>query len=233
MWNTAEIIGFIQDHLVRLDHGYRAQQAHSGLDALLETDLHPLLAQALTSSHLQCIQEAYFPTSAEEKRKDSSRERCDLVFLPDGKSSIYDPIHADRELNASAGTLFAHTATIREPSPDQCEPQNAYWVEVKVIAQFRYISGVPTPNARYAHELLSGPRDDVVKLASDPSIRNAGVLVVLFTEHKESGIHDLSMAMQELIEQELPVLMPEIRSLPIENYAGNEWCTLGLIPLRL
>ncbi|MEX0876049.1 MAG: hypothetical protein WD114_01200, partial [Phycisphaerales bacterium] len=133
----------------------------------------------------------------------------------------------------ASGTLFEAAAVVRGPGPGEIDPGDAYWIEIKAIAQHRYVDGVPGPNGNYARELLTWPRADIVKLASDPAIRHGASLVVLFTEEEESGAHDLSMTMRELIDGDLPVSMPELETFPICEHAGNAWCTLGLIPVRL
>jgi hypothetical protein len=115
----------------------------------------------------------------------------------------------------------------------ECDPSDAFWVEIKCIPQFRYVDGVPVPNTKYAHEIIAGPSEDVIKLASDPLIRHAGVLVVVFNELEVAGPHDLAMSVREMIDRDLPVGMPEIEQLPIQDRGGNAWCTLGLIPVRM
>jgi hypothetical protein len=59
------------------------------------------------------------------------------------------------------------------------------------------------------------------------------VLVVVFNELEVAGPHDLAMSVREMIDRDLPVGMPEIEQLPIQDRGGNAWCTLGLIPVRM
>lgn len=112
-------------------------------------------------------------------------------------------------------------------------PEDAYWLEVKSVAQYRYVDGVPGQNTTYNSEMLSGPQTDVIKLASDPQIHHAGVLVVHFAEEKHIGTHDINKAVEQMILLDLPVSIPCYEVFPITNHAGNEYCTLGLIPVRL
>ncbi|MFG0245471.1 MAG: hypothetical protein ACF8MF_05390 [Phycisphaerales bacterium JB052] len=233
MWSPHDILDPIRVHLERENESLRAQQAVRGLDSLREIDLHPLISQAFSDAPTHSLREVYYPNFETELPKGPQRDRCDLVLLEAGKNEIYDPVDAHKKLQSASGTLFEPVASLPDIEAHECEPTDAFWVEIKIIAQNRYIEGVPVPNAKYAHELLSGPRTDVIKLAAEPFIRHAGVLVVIFTEHEEAGIHDLSMAMREMIDQDLPVGMPEYTSLPIVDHAGNAWCTLGLIPLKL
>jgi len=233
MWSHSDILTPIRQHFELLDREIREQQAVRGLDSLREIDLHLHISQSFSDAPPASARECYYPSPAIELPKGTHRERCDLVVLPEGKISLYDPVDAHKVMHSASGTLFEAVATPPAIEPTQCAPIEAFWVEIKVIAQHRYIDGVPTPNAKYAHELLSGPSADVVKLASEPQIRHAGVLVVLFTEYEEAGVHDLSMAIREMIDRDLPVGLPDYESFPIVDLGGNAWCTLGLIPLRL
>lgn len=233
MWSVSDILPPIREHLERVDREYRAQQAVKGLDSLREILLHPLVAQSFTNSSLLVLREAYYPTAQLELPRGTQRDRCDFVILPEGKKTLYDPVDAHKSLRSADGTLFEALATTPEIKDSECDPTQAYWIELKAIAQHRYIDGVPIPNAKYVHELLSGPSVDIVKLASDPQIRHAGVLIVLFNELEEAGVHDLSMTMREMIDRDLPVGMPDFETFPVVDLGGNAWCTLGLIPVRL
>ena len=233
MWSRIEILNTIQTGLEQESALLSEQQAVRGIDALRETDLHLLIYQSFSTSPFGQLREVYYPTSDVEVPRGSQRDRCDLVLLPDKKKSLFDPVDAHKELLKASGTLFEPIAAPPAIGADQCDPSDAMWVEIKVIPQFRYVDGVPGPNSKYAHELLSGPSNDVVKLSADPVIRYASVLVVLFSELEEAGPHDISMAMRELIDRDLPVGMPELTTFAIDDRCGNAFCTLGLIPVRL
>ena len=233
MWSRTDIVGTVRQELIIQDRLLREQQSVRGLDALQETSLHPLIAQSFSDTGHPALRELYYPSSPVELPKGNQRDRCDLVLLPKGKISLHDPVDAHKLLKAADGTLFESVASLPEIAPEACDPADAFWVEIKVIAQHRYIDGVPVPNTKYAHDMLSGPCTDVVKLAADPLVRHAGVLVVMFNEVEEAGVHDITMAMREMIDRELPVGMPEYDAFPICDHAGNAWCTLALIPVRL
>lgn len=233
MWSLAEILDCIEAQLRIEDHAIRVQQDIRGIDSCRETELHPLISQSFREIGAAVFREVHYPSFDGELLKRTHRDRCDLVVLPEGKKTLYDPVDAHKSLRSASGTLFETVASLPAVNPDQCRPQEAIWIEIKIIAQHRYVDGVPIPNANYAHELLTGPRADVVKLAAEAQIRHAAVLVLLFAEEKEAGIHDLSIAMREMIDQDLPVGMPEYSSLPIIDLGGNAWCTLALIPVRL
>ncbi len=145
---------------------------------------------------------------------------------------LFDPVHEQRIRDELAQTLFAECTLDDQPSQGACPPEQAYWIEVKSVAQYSYIDGVPIANSAYASELTRGPKADVIKLASDPLIHAGGALVVLFTEYQEAGTHDISQAIRQMIEHDLPISLPEFQQFEIPNYGGNEWCTLGLIPIK-
>ena len=233
MWCIDEILEIILQHICQVDANLVAENAVYGLDSLIETQLHPYILQSFATSSLNAHGEIYYPSSNFSLPKNNARNRADLVLLPDGKKSIYDPVDAHKDLQRASGTLFEPVATLPAPKADDCPPNEAMWIEIKSVPQFRYVDGVPVPNTKYAQELIAGPREDVIKLASDPQIRHAGVLVIVFTELREAGPHDLSMSIRAMIDQDLPVGSPEIEQVEIQDRGGNVWCTLGLIPVRL
>lgn len=233
MWSLSEILDCLDAQLRQEDACIREAQTVRGIDSLREIELHPLIAQSFSTTLHTTLREVHYPGFETTLPKRTHRDRCDMVVLPEGKKTLFDPVDAHKSLRSASGTLFEPVASLPAIAPDQSRPEDAMWIEIKIVAQHRYVDGVPIPNARYAHDLLTGPRGDVVKLAAEPRIRHAAVLVVLFGEAQEAGIHDLSMAMRELIDQDLPVGMPEYCSLPIVDLGGNAWCTLGLIPVRL
>ena len=233
MWRLSTKVELLKLHFNQVEHDYVVEAARLGLDALKETDLHPVIYQGLTTLGDIVLREIYYPSSDAPLPSNNARDRADLVLLPDGKISLYDPVDAHKELNRAAGTLFEPVAALPTPGEFECDPSDALWIEIKCIPQFRYVDGVPVPNTKYAHEIIAGPSEDVVKLASDPQIRHAAVLMVVFNELEEAGPHDVAMSVREMIDRDLPVGMPEIEQLPIQDRGGNAWCTLALIPVRL
>lgn len=233
MWSMSEILTPVREHFELLNRETREQQAFRGIDSLREIELHPLISQSFSNGPHAVSRESYYPSPEIHIPRGTQRERCDLVILPEGKLSLYDPVDAHKALQSACGTLFEAVATPPAIRDTECAPDQALWIEIKAIAQYRYVDGVPGPNANYTSELITGPSSDVVKLASEPLIRHAAVLVLLFTELKETGVHDLSIAIQEIIDRDLPVGMPEYETFPIIDLGGNAWSTLGLVPLRL
>ena len=233
MWSYSEIVHSVSDAFETYERDLLDEHAVAGLDSYREIDLHPIAYYGLTTCFQSILREVCLPSTERDLPGRNARERVDLVILPDGKKSIYDPVDAHKDLQRASGTLFEPVATLPTPKADECPPTEAMWIEIKSVPQFRYVDGVPVPNTKYAQELIAGPREDVIKLASDPQIRHAGVLVIVFTELREAGPHDLSMSIRAMIDQDLPVGSPEIEQVEIQDRGGNVWCTLGLIPVRL
>ena len=232
MWNQAEIADLMADELRAYTETTSAKQAHAGIDSLSEVRLHPLLCQSFTKSVFGVQREVRYPSSGIASPNDSQRQRCDLVLTPCQGMTIFDPIHEHRLNDELAQTLFAGHLVNQTDNDSVCQPQEAYWIEVKVVGQFQYVDGVPMPNTVYASELTKAPKLDVIKLASEPMIHAGAILVIVFAEHEDTGPHDISHAAGIWIEQGLPISIPEIRSFPIPNYGGNEWCSIGLIPVK-
>ncbi len=233
MWKLTAFIEALRIHLESTESMLIIENTRFGLDALKETDLHPIIHQGFIDADMEVLREVCFPSTDRALPGRNARERVDLVLLPDGKKSLYDPVDAHKELYRASGTLFEPVASLPQPKEHECDPSDAFWIEIKCVPQFRYVDGVPVPNTKYAHEIVAGPCEDVVKLASDPLIRHAGVLVVVFNEFEVAGPHDIAMSVREMIDRDLPVGMPEIEQLPIQDRGGNAWCTLGLIPVRM
>jgi len=233
VWYTQEILCLMSHHLQSIDSDLRAQQAYLGLDSYPEIQLHPLLCQAFAASHYGTLREVGYPSSPRDRPNEAQRQRCDLVLTPGSDQPLFDPIHEQREQDKALGTLFEAFSSTNQPDPNEVVPQSAFWLEVKSVAQFCYVDGVPGTNGKYTSELLSGPRSDVLKLATEPMIHHAAALVILFSQDQATGPHDIMAAVNEMIESALPISIPELESFPITDHAGNAWCTLGLIPMKL
>jgi len=220
-------------HLASIDTDLHRENAHRGLDSYPEILLHPLLCQGFADAPYTVLREVGYPSSSMTRPNNAQRQRCDLVFISGRNLRLFDPINEQRVRDNAVGTLFEPIAQAHEPEPDEITPQDAYWVEVKSVAQFSYVDGVPGPNASYTHELLDGPRRDVIKLGSEPLIHHGAVLIMLFSQEQKIGVHDITQTARTMIDHDLPISMPVVESFPITNHASNAWCTLGLIPVRL
>ncbi len=185
------------------------EQAVAGLDARDEVELHPVLAAAIAAAGYGVFREQRYPADR-KRRRETEGERCDLVLTPDG-----------RELRVSArrATLF--------DSPDAVDFDDAFWLEVKVVAQF-------TPegaNGGYAGQLLSTVRQDVTKLSKDDGILHAGLLIVLFVAEPAIAEHDLGIWQDRCLERGLPIGAPYRREVPIADRLGNRVCSIALYPV--
>lgn len=167
------------------------------------------------------------------------RMRCDLVLTPLRNLKLGDPLALVKSTRArkqqAAGTLFA-AVEAAEPPPaapaDTCPPEEAFWLEAKVVGQFCYSAGVPGPNASYAAELTRGPAADIRKLSADGRIAHGAALILLFTADQATADHDLTQMLHRCLDRGLPFASPVRRSIPIVDRIGNTLLTLCLIPIR-
>ncbi len=103
-----------------------------------------------------------------------------------------------------------------------------YWLEIKRVAQFLE-SG---PNWHYERTLLETLPQDVFKLANDPEIFYAGLLVILFTSNPSMGKRDLQTWKCHAMSRGCPVGIPRICDFSISNRIGNEHVFVALFPVR-
>jgi hypothetical protein len=103
-----------------------------------------------------------------------------------------------------------------------------YWLEIKRVAQFLE-SG---PNWYYERTLLEILPQDVFKLANDPKIFYAGLLVILFTSNASIGKRDLHTWKCHAMSHGCPVGIPRICDFSIRNRIGNEHVIVALFPIR-
>ena len=209
MWSVADIADAVEAGLVDEAERLDAEHAVYGLDAKDEVQLHPLLAAALQRAGYGVHCEQRYPADR-TKSKRSEGERCDLVLTPSGRS-----------LGApdQATTLF-------DP-PDAVDLDDAFWLEVKVIAQYT----CDGPNHNYTSQLLTPARKDVRKLSKDHDTHHAGLLIVLFSQDERVAEHDLAQWLHRALERNLPVQSPSLREFAITDRLGNALCALALYPI--
>lgn len=171
------------------------------------------------------------------------RQRADLVLLPTGANSLRDVVTtrkaARRTRDEGAGTLFdAHAtqaaAAIESGSandPRSAAPEDAFWLEVKVVSQFAYTCGVPGPNATYASDLRRGLSQDLAKLAADRHIHTGAALLIHLAQDRVTAEHDLGLLMHALVDRGLPIQPPASVSIDIQERIGNSVCTLALVAI--
>jgi hypothetical protein len=209
-----------------------AEQAVEGLDALSEVQFHPLLAEAFKAVGMGVWPEQPYPGQPGKRPKRAERERCDLVLTEDVGAPIGDPVARLIELDRAEATLFAPQAEAMSDERRLTPPEEAFWLEVKLVGQFCYSAGIPGANQTYTSELLTVAPSDLPKLARDQRIRHAGLLLIHFTADDEVAKHDLTALMHRCLDRALPVSMPSIARFSIDDRIGNQRCTLALIPVR-
>lgn len=215
-WSISDIADAIEAGLRARAAADDAEQAVYGFDTLAELDLHPLLQQALRTAGFGVWPEQRYPSDRERGRK-SEGKRCDIVLTPAppvGEEPL--PVR-DPELR---GTLFE--------GADACDPEDAYWLEVKTVAQHETTG----PFARYAAELLAPVAHDVRKLWSDPLVHHGGLLIVLFTAEPRVAEHDLMVWHERCLQKGFPVGPPALRGVELTDRVGNAWCQVAVFGVR-
>lgn len=209
----------------------RIEQSVRGLDAMAEVEFHPLLANGFAGAGFGVHREVPYPGQPGRRPKHAERERCDLVLTPRAGLAIRDPVSELKLRDAGAGTLFEPMAERLAVEPG-IPPDEAFWLEVKLVAQFCFSGGVPGPNRTYASELLRLAASDIPKLSRDPAIRHAGVLVLLFTADRATADHDLAAFIHRCLDRDLPVGSQSMERVGIPDLIGNTLATVCLLPIR-
>ncbi len=210
-WDATDILEASHGALFDGARAADEEQAVYGIDALDELALHPLLQRGLTAEGYGVWPEQAFPTDRVGRKKKSEGKRCDIVLTHDDAPLV--------EPDAEA-TLFSE--------PDAVPLEAAYWMEVKTVAQFTDEG----PSRNYSKELLSPVRADVRKLAQDPLIYYAALLLVLFTHDQATADADLVTWQKKCLDKHYPVAPPVVRAEPITDRMGNARMTTALFPIR-
>jgi hypothetical protein len=260
MWSAEDIADAALAALRQRDRELREEHAVYGLDSCEEVELHPLIARGLQDAGFGVVREQPYPHEWFRKLRPSTRsselalplprdrQRCDLVLTPSPGEKLDDSLLSEKARRAEAreieGTLFefATTSHLTPGSsaftadaphrPSGVPPERAFWLEVKLVAQFCPTDGVPGPNRTYTGEITRNPIADLSKLAGDAHIHHAGLLLIVFTVDEAVARHDLAILAHKLLDRELPITSPVMRSFPITDRIGNTLCTLCLIPVR-
>ncbi len=228
-----DIPGMLAAQITRADAQLTLEQAVHGLDSLDEVALHPVLASGFDPDLYAVFREVPYPGQPKSLPKESERQRCDLVIAHAGATGIADTIHRAKAMQQAAGTLFepvADTMTVQDES--LVAPEDAFWLEVKVIGQYTVVDGYAGPNRRYA-SAFGTCRADIRKLAKAGSINRAGLAIVLFAAEQTVSEHDLTVFMHTCLDRELPVRSLSIESTPIVDRIGNACCSVGLIEVQM
>jgi hypothetical protein len=263
VWPLDPIADAAFDALRQRDDELREEHAVYGLDARAELDIHPIIAAGLAhagSGGFGVLREQPYPHEWFRKLRPGKsglnlpiprdRMRCDLVLTPNPGQTLDDALHNERQRRGEAaeleGTLFESLATAHltpgTPHPPTSTPahlhtippESAFWLEIKLVGQFTNTSGVPGPNLAYAGEITRNPIADLRKLADDDRIRDAGVLLIVFTADEATARHDLTILAHRLLDMNIPIPLggPLTRSFPIPDRIGNTLCTVCLLGLR-
>lgn len=232
MWMGSELVGAVAEELRQAEQRLCVEQAVHGLDALDEVRLHPIVEAGLRRTGLVVLREQAYPGAYARRPLPRDRERCDLVVLPEGCERLLDPLVMLREAEERAATLFAGAGS--EPaSVVGALPEDAFWLEVKSVAQVSYVEGVPIGNRSYGSQLVRGPAVDLAKLAREPMVSAGGVMVLLFAGEEAVARHDLGVMVSALLERDLPIRSPETEVVEIADRAGNTCVAVCLVPLRV
>ncbi len=216
-WNAPEMVTTMAEGLHREAATRDAAHDPRGLDALKEIKLHPLLAAALGQAGWGVWPEQRYPTDRRQPWRNHGR-RCDLVLTPAGR-----PLAAVEGANGNARLPFPQGDTHLSPVP----LRDAFWLEVKTVSQFR--SGRPARN--YSAGLLTAATEDVGKIASDPGLLYAGLLVIAFTLDQATALNDLDVWRLRCLQDDLPLLSPATTGFGISDRTGNGHCSLALFPI--
>jgi len=209
-WSPADIADAACGGLLAQAHADDLEQVVYGFDSLDELSLHPLLHSALADAGYGVWPEQRYPGDR-TRAKRSEGKRCDIV-LTDRGALLRQP--------EVQGTLF--------DTDDACDPEQAYWLEVKTVAQFDTAGAF----ARYGAELLAPVTADVKKLWLDPLICHAGLLLVLFTAEKRIAEHDLATWHKRCLDRGHLVAPPAVRGFAITDRIGNGYCTVAVFAVR-
>lgn len=228
VWSHDEIADLVAEGLARREGALHLEQAVRGLDALSEVGFHPLVADIIRAGGFGVWREWPFPGEAERRLKRPERERCDLVLTASGSRPVRDPVARLLELDKAAGTLFAEAAP--PPPPPGVEPEEAYWLELKVVGQFTYVDGVPSANRSYGSDLVRSLWADLKKLSREARIRFGGAMMILFTDGRATAEHDLSLALHRCLDKGVEMRTPIVRHIEIGERIGNRACAVVLVP---
>ncbi len=232
-WSGRELVEIAAQSLRGRELELRAEQAVSGLDSLDEVGLHPILAAGFRASGLGVHTEQVYGGAISDRPIRRERERCDLVLTHDPGARLIDPVTELVEIDRASGTLFESMAESMAPEGKVVEAGEAYWLEVKAVAQVAYVGGTPQANRAYAAQLVGGPAGDVLKLAREATIERAGAMVVLFARDEATCEHDIGRMFHALLDKGLPISESVWETFEIQDRVGNGACAVALAGVRL
>ena len=207
-WRLDEMVDAVAQVLERAEAELRLEQAVYGLDAMKETALQKVLADGLAAGGFaEVAREVHYPSDIGKKRP--SRQRCDLVLTPPGR-----PL-----LQKETIDLFT--------DPNACPPTEALWLEVKCAYQFgeggRSHSG-------YGDQWRNATVKDLAKIEAESLIREAGLLLIVFTAGEAVVEKDLELFEDVLARKEVLAGFRQVRTVPILERNGHTTVTAALWP---
>ncbi|HRK29527.1 MAG TPA: hypothetical protein PLD59_00505 [Tepidisphaeraceae bacterium] len=206
-WNFSTVADELGGVITHAEAAARLEQAVYGVDSLAELALHKVLADGL-ATRFEVAREVHYPSSAGGKL--THRQRCDLVLTPRGR-----PLRLD-----------SRPAGLFDP-PDQASPGEALWLELKVAAQFRS-AGVR--HSGYGAQWRTAVVEDLKKMEAEPAIKEAGLLLIVFTESVDVLENDLQLFEDVMVMKEVLAGFRHVRSIPILDRMGHSICTVALWP---
>ena len=207
VWDFSTIADQLGRIIDQAEADLRLEQAVYGLDARDEKAIQSLLADGLKAHH-EVAREVHYPSS--QGNKLTHRQRCDLVLAPKGR-----PLRLD----SAPPTLF--------DAPDQAEPNEALWLEVKVAYQFREGGA---RHGGYGPQFRQAVVADLQKMESEPKIREAGLLLVVFNESDAVLQKDVELFENVLAMKEVLAGFRQVRSVKIWDRLGHTQCTAVVWP---
>jgi hypothetical protein len=206
-WDLSTVTDHIAQVITTAEADLRLEQAVYGLDTRDEKQFQSMLADGLRQWY-GIAREVHYPSTA--GRKLTHRQRCDLVLTPHGR---------ELKLDSAPPSLF-------DP-PDACLPQEALWIEVKLAYQFREGGA---RHGGYGPQWRQAVIDDLCKMESEPLIREAALLLIVFNESMDILEKDLDLFENVLVEKEVLAGFRQVRSVDILERIGHRLCTAALWP---
>lgn len=207
MFDLHHILGRIIERIRTEEQRLREEQAVYGLDSKDERTFHFLLTEALSEDY-SVAKEVHYPSSAGHPL--THRMRCDMVLSPPGR-----PIRLD----SRPPDLF-------DPL-DQSEPGEGLWLEVKVAYQFK--EGGLRHNG-YGTQWRSGVVSDLKKMDQDPFIRQAALVLIVFTATREIVEKDMETFEDLLAIQGVLAGVCVNETVRILDRMGHSCCTVAIWP---
>lgn len=207
MWDFSTLADHLSSIITQAEADLRLEQAVYGLDARDELAIQAVLADALKQFYA-VAREVHYPSSV--GRKLTHRQRCDIVLSEKDR-----PLKLDH----APPTLF-------DPA-NQSTAADALWLEVKIAYQFREGG---QRHAGYGAKWRTSIVADLQKMESESLIREAGLLLVVFTESQQLLEKDVELFESVLIQKEVLAGFRHVRSVKIQDRIGHQVCSLILWP---